>query len=364
MANLDDKEPVAPEKPLATPHDTYVYKMLSDPALAAAEFKHVLPKEIGAEIEWDILEQDTNRFSDENLDNHYTDLLFKTKLRGRPIKLRLLLEHSSYDKPFELLQALRYQVEQWERESKEKKEAKDKQHRLTPIITVILHHSETGWRGRPRFVEYFGLDEDLARLLKPFVVDFGIVLDDISKVNTEALIQRPVQPTVKLMLFALRFARDVARNGRTVLLDELPKMVPVIEEVLQGPNGRLAMRVFLVYVKAVAKVSEADVQTSLQELIESRLHPEMMAAFKQLEEAQRAYREGQREGELRGELRGVLKGQRESTRSTLQRQLTHRFGALTPAAVARLESATLDELDAMTLRVLTAATVDEVLGGS
>jgi len=111
-----------------------------------------------------------------------------------------------------------------------------------------------------------------------------------------------------------------------------------------------------VYVKAVAKVSAADVQTSLQELIESRLHSEMPAAFKQLEEAQRAYREG--------ELRGVLKGQRESTRSTLQRQLTQRFGGLTPAAVARLESATLDELDAMTLRVLTAATVDEVLGGS
>ena len=97
-------------------------------------------------------------------------------------------------------------------------------------------------------------------------------------------------------------------------------------------------------------------QTSLQELIESRLHPEMLAAFKQLEEAQRAYREG--------ELRGVLKGELRGERAVLTRLLTQRFGGLTPAAVARLESATLDELDAMTLRVFTAATVDEVLGGS
>lgn len=71
-----------------------------------------------------------------------------------------------------------------------------------------------------------------------------------------------------------------------------------------------------------------------------------------------AIRQGRREGKREGK----LEGKREGERSVLQRLLTQRFGALTPAAIARLEAATLTQLEAMSLRVLTAASVEEVLG--
>lgn len=173
----------------------------------AASHQRSATSEVVDLIDWDNLEQDTNRFSDENLRNHYTDLLFKTTIRGRPIKLVFLLEHSSGPKPYELLQTLRYQVRQWDREAQQVRNRSDGNQRQTPIITVILHHSETGWRGRGRFTDYFGLDDELAHILRPYIVDFGIVLDDVSKVNTEALIARPVPPDVQLMLFALRYGR-------------------------------------------------------------------------------------------------------------------------------------------------------------
>jgi hypothetical protein len=339
---LKQPSAVSPEKPLASIHDTYVYKTLSNPVLAAAEFKHVLPQEVVAEIDWDNLEQDTNRFTDENLDNHYTDLLFKTTLRGQSIRLRLLLEHSSHSKPFELLQTLRYQVRQWERDTQQKNHIEGQ--RLTPIITILLHHSEAGWRGRTRFMDYFGLDEDLARVLRPYVVDFGIVLDDISKVNAEALMQRPVPAEVQVLLFALRYGR----SGRRVL-DELPKIAPIVGVLLHEPNGKLVLSLFFVYMRRVARVSEADMRTALEDLIESRLDPEMVALWTQYEA---------------GKLEGKLEGEFKMARSMLRRLLTQRFGALSPAAVARLESAALSELDAMSLRVLTAASVNEVLGAS
>ncbi len=329
----------SPEKPPASPHDTLVYKILSDPVLAAAELKAVLPKEIADEIAWEKLELDTHRFVTGNLDNQYTDLLFKTTIRNQDIYIRILLEHSSHSTPFELLQTLQYQVRQWERDAQQKKGAGSSQ-RLTPILTIILHHSETGWRGRTNFIDYFGLDDDLARLLRPYVVDFGIVLDDISKVNTEALVQRPVPPEVQIMLFALRYGR----SGRKVL-DELPKLAPVLTVLLQDPNGRLVLGVFFVYITRVAKVSEAEVRTLLQEFIEPQLDPEMVAVWTQFEA-------GVKKGRLEGELKRA--------RSMLQRQLTQRFGALSPAHVARLESASLEDLDAMTLRVLSAASVDDV----
>ncbi len=309
----DQPAPASPDKAPASPHDTFVYKILSDPVLAAAELKAVLPQEIADEIAWETLELDTHRFVTGNLANQYTDLLFKTTIRHQDIRIRILLEHSSHSKPFELLQTLQYQVRQWER----------------------------GWRGHSRFIDYFGLDEALVHLLRPYIVDFGIVLDDISKVNTEALMARPVPPEVQLMLFALRYGR----TGRRVL-DELPKIAPILTVLLQEPNGRLVLGVFLVYLKRVAKVSEAEMRSLLQEVIEPQLDPEMVAVWTQFEA-----------GEKKGRLEGELKGRR----TMLRRLLTQRFGTLSPENIARLESASLEDLDAMTLRVLTAASADEVL---
>jgi len=345
MSNSDQAEHVSPEQPAqaspekrpASPHDTLVYKIFSDPVLAAAELKAVLPQEIADEIAWDNLELEPQRFVTGNLDNRSLDLLFKTTIRNQGIRIRLLLEHSSYAKPFELLQTLQYQVRQWERDVQQKEKPSTSQ-RLTPILTIILHHSETGWRGRTRFIDYFGLDDDLERLLRPYVVDFGIVLDDVSKVDTEGLMQRSVPPEVQIVLFALRYGR----SGRQIL-DELPKLAPVLTVLLQEPNGKLVLRVFFVYITRVAKVSEAQLRTLLQEFIEPQLDPEMVAVWTQFEA-------------------GVKEGELKRARSTLQRLVVQRFGALSSAHVARLETASLDDLDAMTLRVLTAASVEEVLG--
>lgn len=357
MANSDQGEAgppgqsaaASPEKPPASPHDTLVYKILSDPVLAAAELRAVLPPEIVKEISWKNLELDRHRFVTGNLDNQYTDLLYKTTIRGRDIRIRILLEHSSYAKPYELLQALQYQVRQWECDVQEKKAANTQ--RLTPILTVILHHSETGWRGRTRFIDYFGLDEDLAQLFRPYVVDFGIVLDDVSKVNTEALLERPVPPEVQILLFALRHGRSERK-----VLDELPKLAPVLTALLKDPYGKVAVHLFIVYIRRVAKVSEADMRTVFQEFIEPHLDPEMVAIWTQFEDG---LKEGERRGELKGERTGELKG----ARTTLRRLLEQRFGVLSLAQSARLDSSSLGDLDAMTLRVLTAATIDEVLDG-
>jgi len=83
------------------------------------------------------------------------------------------------------------------------------------------------------------------------------------------------------------------------------------------------------------------------EFIEPHLDPEMVAVWTQFEA---------------GEKKGRREGRREEARSIVRRLLTQRFGTLSSVHVARLESASLDDLDAMALRVLTAESVDAVLG--
>jgi len=320
----------------ASIHDTFFYKVLSNPKHAAAELQSILSKEVSEAIDWDSLEVDPHRFVDGNLGNHFADILLSARVRGKRTYIHLLFEHSSGPKSHELLQSLRYQVRIWEKEKVSSPE--EGLRSMTPILTVILHHSDGGWRGRRRFADYFGLDEELARIFGPYLVDFGVVVDDISKVNAEALMSRPVPPEVHVLLFALRFGR----TGREVLL-ELPRLAPTIGLLLGRENGRLVVATFLVYMKKVAKVSETELRMALQETYEPALDPEIAALWDQFEA-------GQREGEIKGQ------------RKLLKNQLSQRFGVLSPQAIACIDQASARELEAMGSRVLTASTLDEALG--
>jgi uncharacterized protein DUF4351 len=59
--------------------------------------------------------------------------------------------------------------------------------------------------------------------------------------------------------------------------------------------------------------------------------------------------------------RGRQAGRDEGARSILLRQLRARFGALPDVVVARIQAAATPQLDVWADRVLTAATLDEVL---
>jgi hypothetical protein len=70
-------------------------------------------------------------------------------------------------------------------------------------------------------------------------------------------------------------------------------------------------------------------------------------------------REGKREGRLEGERAGKLEGKRDA----LKRLLRLRFGDLPPWTQARIDAATLGQLDAWLDGIFQAVTLDALLGG-
>ena len=71
---------------------------------------------------------------------------------------------------------------------------------------------------------------------------------------------------------------------------------------------------------------------------------------------------GRAQGKAEGRAEGKAEGRAEGKAELLLRQLTRRFGALPESASARLTAATSDELDLLAERVLTATTLEEVVG--
>jgi flagellar biosynthesis/type III secretory pathway protein FliH len=75
-----------------------------------------------------------------------------------------------------------------------------------------------------------------------------------------------------------------------------------------------------------------------------------------------AKKEGLIEGEAKGRLEGEAKGRLEGERVLLAKQLSQKFGPLTDDLRERLEHASESELALWAERILTATTIDEVLG--
>jgi hypothetical protein len=191
------------------------------------------------------------------------------------------------------------------------------------------------------------------------MLDFGILMDDISKMSGEALAQRPITPEGRLILFALRFGRTPDK-----FMAELPKIVPVLLTVRSRPHGALVIAGLIVYLKTVGKVREEEVRMALQEAVGNSIAEEILfGAERRYEQGVRdAELRGERTGELRGERTGELRGELQGQRKVLKRLFGQRFGVLPPDVIARIDTASAEALDAMDLRVLTAATLEEALG--
>jgi hypothetical protein len=116
-----------------------------------------------------------------------------------------------------------------------------------------------------------------------------------------------------------------------------------------SPDGRArsARRVLASVLRYILETSRAEPAT-LRELLARQV------GRKAAEEIMTTAEMLRREGEARGEVKGK--------RGALLLQLRQRFGRLPATAVARIDSAGSAELDAWFSRVLTATSLDEVLG--
>jgi hypothetical protein len=357
MTNQDHGRDDSPYEPDAVaevedadrPHDAIFFKILSKAEHAEPTLRCVFPSALVAAIDWSTLRPRPLRFVDAKLSSKYADVLFSAQLAGQEILIYILLEHKSVSDRWTLLQLLEYQARIW-REYLEDHENEGATH-LPVILPVVLHHSEKGWTSPKRFREYFNVPVEILPALSPNMVDFGIVLDDISKVDSAALLARPLTPEGRLVLFALRFGRTPVQ-----FMAELPNIVPTLMTLRRQPHGGLVIAAFIVYLKTVGKVLEEDVRMALQQAVGNSIADEIL--FGAERRIEKAWNDGQLDGQLKGELRGELKGQRK----LLKRLLGQRFGTLSPEAIARIEAAASDDLEAIGLRLFTATTLEEVLG--
>lgn len=133
----------------------------------------------------------------------------------------------------------------------------------------------------------------------------------------------------------------------------LGRWADVMREVVRAPNGLEALAQVVRY---ILEVNEHVRPEALQALLESEIGPEAKGTI--VTAAQRYIEQGIEQGRQQG----IGQGRQQGESAVLLRLVRQRFGdAVDPQVERRIATASIAQLDTWTARILSAATLTELL---
>ena len=339
----------------STPHDALFKSMFSEPEEAAAELRSVLPPKLAGRIDWATLALVPGSFIDEKLTERESDLLFEVRASDARLKLHLLFEHQSTAPPLMAFRLLRYMVRIWEGEVA----AEPERITLTPIVPVVLHHSERGWTAATSFGALLELGELAGTGIESLVPEFSFVLDDVSAQSDDDIARRLGSKVVRATLGALREARRTRGDG--------PRLIRGLARLLLELRASGRPEAYLRILRYLLTVAASDAPGPFLDAVSVEIGPqakdEAMGLLDSMYERGRSegLAHGKAEGKAEGEAAGRAEGEAAGRRATLGKQLQLKFGLVPPWVIAALDAMDLAALDAASERILVAARVEDVV---
>jgi hypothetical protein len=233
---------------------------------------------------------------------------------------------------------LRYQVQIWEDWLAEHPKAKA----LPMIIPIVMYHGVTPWSEPRLFDALLDVPASVRPAVAPYLVQFAYLLHDLSEISDDELRDRAMMSALaKLAALCFKHART-----RADFIKILARWMDIAREVARAPNGLKALAQVLCY---ILEVNEHVQREALEALLERELGPEAKEATVTI---------GQ---QLREE--GRQQGRHQAFQEILLRHLRQRFGDQVDAQIEkRVATASFEQVEAWTARVLSASTLTDLLG--
>jgi hypothetical protein len=296
-------------------------------------------------------------FVDAALAYRHSDLLYSLTWRDRRDTLiYLLFEHQSKP-PTHALMGERlhsYLARIWERWRADHPEAK----KLPMILPVVLYHGAAAWTEPVAFEDSIDVPAGMRPYIDPLLVRLTYVLHDLSQITDEQLRAGAMRTARgKLAMLLLKHGRTDAN-----IVQLLWRWMDVVREIILAPHGMEALAQLMRYLCEVSDHVELD---ELQDLLEREIGPEAKEAIMTLGQRliEQGRQQGIEQGIEQGRQQGIEQGIEQGRQQILLVLLRQRFGdAITPQVEQRVATASGTLLEAWTGRVLSAATLAELLG--
>ena len=336
---------------IPNPHDALFKGVLGKPEHARGVLRSVVPAALAEALDWPTLALRPGSFVDLALKEQHTDLLYSAAWRdGGDVLVYFLFEHQSAPPKAGLMayRLLRYQVRIWEDWHAEHPNAKT----LPMIIPIVLYHGMTPWSEPRLFGDLLDVPAGVRPAVAPYLIQFAYLLNDLSEISDDELRNRAMMSALaKLVAICFKHART-----RTDFAKILARWMDVAREVVRAPNGLKSLAQVLCY---ILEVNEHVEREALEALLEREIGPEAKEATVTI--GQQLREEGRQEGFQQGRQEGLQQGH-QRLQEVLLRLLRQRFGNEVDVHVERrVAAAPLDQLETWTERVLSAATLAELL---
>ncbi|MCG8515809.1 MAG: Rpn family recombination-promoting nuclease/putative transposase [Halanaerobiales bacterium] len=160
-------------------HDKFFKKNMSDKSTVRNMLQNYLPEQILNLINLDNMELEKDTMIEEELENVFSDLIYKVSLNGNEAYLYFLFEHKSYPYRKIALQLLKYIRAIWELKMKQGKKKK-----LPLIIPIVFYHGRVKWDIGLKLSD---LLDDIPGELREYVPDFKYLLYDFSPYSDQEI---------------------------------------------------------------------------------------------------------------------------------------------------------------------------------
>jgi len=251
---------------ISNPHDRFFKDLFSREEAGRDFFVSYLPPEILSLIDPDSSELVKDSFTDKELGEYFSDMIYKVRLKeGRTACIYILFGHKSYSEPLAGFQVLCYLVRMWEKivrkhtekrkvRSKDgKKTAQDREHRfrLPRILPVIISHGRYRWNVPADFGYLF----DPCPELDAYTPDFSYLLYDLSRYSDEE-----IKGTV-ILKAGMLLMKYIFSGG---LAERLPEIFGLLRELSAERTGLEFLQTVMVYLtRGTDRIGKEDLEKAV-----------------------------------------------------------------------------------------------------
>lgn len=320
------------------PHDKLAKHAFSDIPTAVALFRNYLPQRIVRLLDFDKLTLEPGTYIDEAYKQTASDLLFsvpyKEKTKERAF-LYLLFEHLSSEKPWTPFQLLLYKVDIWKDWRRKHPSAK----KLPLILPIVLAQSGKEWKVPLSFHDLIHLPSPGHKDLLRYIPDFHFELIELVKLPYNKILGTP---------FGILTMRILKAQPLQQLLSD-----PVWDEELMAQVQETILEILLYYIANVGDVDTNLFTDRLKRIQNPLIQNQTMTIAEQL-------RQEGREQALEQTRTIAEQFRQEGRNESLQALLSYKFGQLSIPVMERIQSATPQQLERWTYRILDAQTLEQV----
>ena len=323
---------------IQNPHDKFFKETFSKIEVARDFMNNYLPQSIINIVDLNTLELQKDSFINEELQEVFSDMLFRVKINKREGYVYFLFEHKSYTSRNISFQLLKYMLEIWEAKCK-----KENSNELPIVIPLVIYHGSDEWNIKTTLGEMIKGYKELPEDVKKYVPDYEYLLYDLSSYTDEE-IKGEVQLRILIAIF-----RDVFTKDNKAIIQTVLRAAEHLGKLEDQQTGIEYFETFLRYIlNAGQKLTKEDIEDIIKK-VETR-YPEGSEVVMTLAEQ---YRE---EGELRGELRGETKALSKAT----VRLLTKKFGKVPEEMKNKISKLDADVLEVIIDSIFDYEKIDDV----